>query len=76
MIKPEDKLWRDLARPVMIRTSYRWADEQSLLSPIAMRDMRLYAATKLGLVERRKHWLTRRWQIRNAGYAAPQVFTR
>lgn len=31
----EDKLWRDLARPVLIRTSYHWTDEQSLLRALA-----------------------------------------
>jgi hypothetical protein len=69
--RKDDTLWRDLARPVLIRTSHRWADEDALLRPIAFPDMRLHAAQRLGLVERRRHWLTRRWQIRSAPYFYP-----
>lgn len=56
--------WFDLARPVLARLDGAWRDEAETLHRISLPNMRLFGAERLGFVERRRHWLTRRPQLR------------
>lgn len=56
--------WLPLARPVVKRLDRTWRDEDRALAGLSLPDMHLFGATRLGFIERRKHWLTRRPQVR------------
>ncbi|NIJ18454.1 hypothetical protein FHS95_000123 [Sphingomonas naasensis] len=59
-----DNTWFDLARPVLNRLDGDWRDEAETIRGIAFPGVRVCGAERLGFVERRRHWLTRRTQIR------------
>lgn len=56
--------WLPLARPVIARLDRNWRDEERALAGISMPETAVFSAEHLGFVERRKHWLTRRSQLR------------
>lgn len=63
MIQPSNP-WLPLARPVVARLDRKWRDENRALAGLSQPQLHLFGARHLGFVERRKHWLTRRWQLR------------
>lgn len=61
--RPEDP-WFDLARPVINRLDGYWRDEAETIRGIAFPGVRVCGAERLGYIERRRHWLTKRPQLR------------
>lgn len=59
-----EETWLPLARPIVARLDRTWREEDRVLAGMAESSLRLFGAERLGFVERRKHWLTRRSQLR------------
>lgn len=59
-----EETWLPLARPIIARLDGSWQDSDRALARMAHPELRLFAAQQLGFVDRRRHWLTRRWQAR------------
>jgi hypothetical protein len=65
---PREPIWADLARPLLLRLDQagRWQAEARATKGIPFPDMRVASAARVGLVQRRRHWLTGQMQIRLA----------
>lgn len=61
-----EPIWASLARPLLLRLGDEWQPEDRATAGLPFPDMRVASATRGGFVHRRRHWLTRRWQIRLA----------
>jgi len=59
-----EPIWADLALPLLKRLDEHWQSEGRATRGLAWPSMRVESAARGGFVERRQHWLTRRWQIR------------
>jgi len=77
MTPRSEPIWADLARPLLIRLDQAggWQAEERATKGIPFPDMRVASAARVGLVQRRRHWLTGRWQIRLSvpGYERARV---
>jgi hypothetical protein len=63
---PREPIWADLARPLLLRLDQdgRWQREDRATQGLPFPDMRVASAARGGFVQRRRNWLTRRWEIR------------
>lgn len=61
--RPDDT-WFVLARPVLNRLNGDWRDEAETIRGITFPGVRVCGAERLGFIERRRHWFTKRSQIR------------
>lgn len=57
-------VWAKLAQPLLRRLDDRWQDERRATAGLSLPDECLFSAVKGGFAVRRRHWLTRRWQLR------------
>jgi len=71
----QENVWAPLARPLLRRLNGKWQPEDRVTAGLALPQTRVSSAVQGGYVERRQHWLTRRWQIRLTvpGYARPKL---
>lgn len=61
-----EPIWIKLARPLLLRLDGHWQPEDRATAGLPFPDMRVASAARGGFVQRRRHWLTRQWQIRLA----------
>jgi hypothetical protein len=71
----QDDVWAPLARPLLRRLDGQWQSESSVTAGLTLPQIRIFSAVRGGFAERRRHWLTRRWQIRLTvpGYALAKL---
>lgn len=72
-----ETIWATLARPLLLRLDEtgRWQREDRATDGLPFPDMRIASAERGGFVQRRRHWLTGRREIRLTvpGYARAKV---
>lgn len=75
MPRTETRQWIGMARPLLARLGNRWTDEAKALDGLTFPTMALHAAVHLNAVERRRHWLTRKPQLRRSvpAYDLPRL---
>lgn len=71
----QENVWAPLARPLLRRLDGSWQREDRVTAGLALPHTRISSAVRGGFVERRRHWLTRRWQIRLTvpAYSRPKL---